>query len=147
MAQTGQIVDPYLDCNFVVEIDGILRAGFQEASGLDSTIDVTEYQEGGDKFKRKVPGQAKFSNIMLKWGSSDDHDLYDWHMQWLTGDPAAARKSGSIILRDRTGAEKKRWNFSRAWPTKWTGPSFNAIDSKIAIESMEIVHEGVFLAA
>jgi phage tail-like protein len=147
MPPTGQIVDPYLDCNFIVEIDGIVRAGFQEASGLDSTIDVTEYQEGGDKYKRKVPGQAKFSNIVLKWGSSTDHDLYDWHKQWLTGDPAAARKSGSIILRDRSGNEVIRWNFTRAWPTKWTGPTFNAIDSKIAIESIEMAHEGVFRAA
>jgi phage tail-like protein len=143
---TGQIVDPYLDSNFIVEIDGITRAGFQDASGLDSSVDVTEYQEGGDKYKRKVPGQAKFSNIVLSWGSSDDHDLYDWHLAWLQGSPAAVRKSGSIILRDRTGTEVIRWNFKRAWPTKWTGPSFNAIDSKISIEKLEIVHEGVFRA-
>jgi phage tail-like protein len=146
MPPTGTITDPYLDCNFAVEIDGIVRASFQEASGLDSSIDVTEYQEGGDKYKRKVAGQAKFSNIVLKWGSSDDHDLYDWHMAWLKADPTATRKSGSIILRDRSGNEVIRWNFTRAWPSKWTGPSFNAIDSKIAIETLEIVHEGVFRA-
>ena len=144
MAQTGQVPDPYLGCDFLVEMDGIVRAGFQEASGFDSAIDVTEYREGGDnETMRKLPAKTKFSNIVLKWGSSADHDLYDWHRQWVTGDPAAARKNGSVILRDRTGTEVIRWNFVRAWPVKWTGPSLNAKGNDIAIETLELAHEGL----
>ena len=136
--------DPYVNFNFHVEIDGILRAAFQEVSGLDSSIDVIEHREGGENItKRKIPGQVKFSNLQLKWGMTDDMDLYKWHRQWATGDPAAERKTGSIILFDRQGQEKARWDFVNGWPSKWTGPSFAAEQSDIAIESLEIAHEGI----
>lgn len=135
--------DPYTNFNFVVEIDGIQRAAFHEASGLDSSIDVIEHREGGLKPGPvlKFPGQVKFSNIMLKWGMTDDAELYDWHRQWADGDAGAPRKNGSIVLLDRQGTEKARWNFFNAWPCKWTGPSLNAESADIAIESLELAHE------
>jgi phage tail-like protein len=139
--------DPYVNFNFLVEIDGISRAAFHEAAGLDSSIDVIDHREGGENITlRKLPGQVKFSNISLKWGMSDDRDLYDWHRQWLTGDPAASRRSGSIVLLDRQGQEKARWNFSNAWPSKWTGPSFSAEASDVAVDAMELTHEGLVRA-
>jgi len=144
MAQTGQRIDPYGSYDFLVEIDGITRASFQEASGFDSSIDVTEYREGGDnETLRKLPAKTKFSNIVLKWGTADDTDLYDWHMQWIKGDPAAKRKNGSIVILDRQGNEKIRWNFTNAWPVKWTGPTFNAKGNDLAIETLELAHEGL----
>ena len=144
MAQTGQRVDPYGNYNFLVEIDGIARAAFQEASGFDSSIDVVEHREGGENTTlRKLPAMTKYSNITLKWGTADDTDLYDWHRQFVTGDPAAQRKNGSIILLDRQGQERVRWNFVNAWPAKWTGPSFNAEGNDVAIETLELAHEGI----
>jgi phage tail-like protein len=137
--------DPYTNFNFIVELDGIQRAAFHEASGLDSSIDVIEHREGGRKPGPvlKFPGQVKFSNIALKWGMTDDTALYDWHQQWAEGDADAPRKNGSIVLLDRQGAEKARWNFFNAWPCKWTGPSFNAESADIAIEALELAHEGL----
>ena len=147
MAQTGQRIDPYGNYNFLVEIDGIARAAFQEASGFDSSIDVVEHREGGENTTlRKLPAMTKYSNISLKWGTTDDRELYDWHRQWVTGDPAAKRKNGSIILLDRQGQEKLRWNFENAWPTKWTGPSFNAEGNDVSIETLELAHEGLVRA-
>lgn len=144
MAQTGARVDPYGNFNFLVEIDGIARAAFQEASGFDSSIDVTDHREGGDNITmRRLPGMTKYSNISLKWGVTDDAELYDWHMQWVKGDPAAKRKNGSVVLLDRQGNEKVRWNFFSAWPAKWTGPSFNAEGNDVAIETLELAHEGI----
>ena len=144
MAQTGQRVDPYGNYNFLVEIDGITRAAFHEASGFDSTIDVVEHREGGENTTlRKLPAMTKYSNISLKWGTADDRELYDWHRQWVTGDPAAKRKNGSIVLLDRQGQEKVRWNFVNAWPAKWTGPSFNAEGNDVSIETLELAHEGL----
>ena len=137
-------VDPYGNFNFHVEIDGITRAAFQEASGFDSAIDVIEHREGGENTTvRKLPAMTKYTNITLKWGITDDTDLYDWHRQWVTGDPAAQRKNGSVILLDRQGQEKVRWNFINAWPSKWTGPSFNAEGNDVAIETLELAHEGI----
>ena len=142
MAQTGQQVDPYGNYNFLVEIDGITRAAFHEVSGFDSTIDVIEHREGGDNLTpRKLPGMAKHSNIVLKWGLSDDIDLYKWHLDAARGN--VKRKNGSIVLLDRQGQEKMRWNFVNAWPSKWDGPDFNAEGNDVSIETLELAHEGV----
>jgi len=136
--------DPFVNFNFWIEVDGIIKAGFHEVSGLDSSIDIIEHREGGNITPGKYPGQVKYSNITLKKGVTNGRELYDWHRQWATGDPAAKRTTGSIILRDRQGNEKVRWNFTNAWPAKWTGPTLNAEGNDIAIESMELAHEGVW---
>jgi phage tail-like protein len=144
---TGERIDPYASFNFLVEIDGIVRAAFQEVSGLDSTIEVIEHREGGRNITaQKYPGQVKYSNISLKWGMAEDSDLYDWHRKWVTGDQAAKRKNGSIVVLDRKGEEKARWNFFDAWPATWNGPTFNAEGNDIAIETLELAHEGLVRA-
>ena len=142
MAQTGQRVDPYGNFNFLVEIDGITRAAFHEVSGFDSTIDVIEHREGGENTTvRKLPGMTKHSNIVLKWGLTDDTDLFNWHRDVVNG--KVQRRNGSIVLLDRQGQERMRWNFVNAWPSKWDGPDFNAEGNDIAIETLELTHEGV----
>ena len=139
---TGEIPDPYGNFNFLVELDGISRAAFQECSGFDSTIDVIEHREGGENtVLRKLPGMTKFSNIVLKWGVTDDRELYDWHRNVVQGD--IERKNGSIVMLNRKGEEVVRWNFMRAWPTKWDGPDFNAEGNDVAIETLELAHEGL----
>ena len=145
MAQTGQRVDPYGNFNFLVEIDGITRAAFHEVSGFDSTIDVIEHREGGENTTvRKLPGMTKHSNIVLKWGLADDADLYNWHRDAVNG--KVQRRNGSIVLLDRRGQEVKRWNFFNAWPSKWTGPDLTAEGNDVAIETLELAHEGLELA-
>ncbi len=78
---TGTRVDPYKSYNFLVELDGITRAGFRECSGLDSSQDPIEYREGNEKplTARKLPGLNKYSNVTLKWGITDSMELADWH--------------------------------------------------------------------
>jgi phage tail-like protein len=142
MAETGRLVDPYLNFNFWVEIDGIHRAAFHEVSGFDSTIDVIEHREGGENTTpRKLPGMTKHSNIVLKWGMTDDAELYRWHYNAVRG--IVQRKNGSIVLLDRQRQEKARWNFFLAWPSKWDGPDFNAEGNDVAIETLELAHEGL----
>ena len=73
--------DPYKSYRFLVEIDGIEQAGFSECTGLGSSVEVVEYREGGDPGAiRKLPGRASYPDIVLRWGASDSHDLYDWHL-------------------------------------------------------------------
>jgi phage tail-like protein len=140
----GDRKDPYLSYNFLVEIDGIARAGFREASGLDSTQDPVEYREGTDPFTaRKLPGLVKYSHITLKWGITDDQELLAWRQK--AADGKVERRNGSIVLMDTAGKEKLRWNFHEAWPSKWTGPSMNATGNEVAIETLEIAHEGLSL--
>ena len=97
---------------------------FASAPGLDASTDVAEYREGTEKGNtaRKLPGLNKYSNITLKWGITDDASLWDWRKKVIDG--KVERKNGSIVLMDEAGDEKLRWNFVNAWPTKWTGPTF-----------------------
>ena len=139
---TGQVKDPYGNYNFLVEIDGITRGAFQQVSGFDSTIDIIEHREGGQNTTvRKLPGMTKFSNIQLRWGITDDLQLYPWHRQAIDGD--LQRKNGSIVLLDRRGEEAARWNFFSAWPSKYDAPDLNAEGNDVAIEMLELAHEGL----
>ena len=139
---TGAMQDPYSGYNFHVEIDGISRGAFQEVTGLDSTVDVVEHREGGwNTTPHKFPGQTKHANIVLKYGMATDRDLITWHQSIVEG--TIDRRNGSVILLDRRGTEVARWNFVRAWPSKYTGPSLNATTDAIAIETLELVHEGL----
>lgn len=139
---TGTRSDPYRGYNFLVEIDGITQAGFQEVSGLDAANDAIEYREGNDlNHVRKLPGLNKYSSITLKRGITDSNELWKWYQTVADGKPE--RRNGSIVLLDDTGKEKLRWNFSNAWPSKWSGPSFNASANSVAVETLEISHEQV----
>jgi phage tail-like protein len=139
---TGDKKDPFSAFNFQLEIDGITKAAFKECLGLDAGSETVEYREGDETFtRRKLPGLAKYTNITLKRGITDDAQLWAWHQTVIDG--KTERKNGSIILLDEAGQEKLRWNIVRAWPSKWNGPSFDATTSVVAFESIEIAHEGV----
>jgi phage tail-like protein len=134
-------VDPYRGFNFLVEMDGITQAGFQEVSGLDVTTAAVDYRQGDDpNHVRKLPGGLNtYSAITLKRGITDSDELWKWRQTVIDG--KTERKNGSIVLKDESGAEKLRWNFSEAWPSKWTGPALNATSTAVAVESLEITHE------
>jgi phage tail-like protein len=135
-------VDPYRGFNFLVEIDGITQAGFQECSGLDSQTASIDYREGADQnHTRKLTGLNTFSPISLKRGVTDSDELWKWRLTAVEG--KTERKNGSVVLLDEKGAERLRWNFSNAWPSKWTGPSFNSTGNSIALETLEITHEEI----
>lgn len=135
--------DPFGNYNFMVELDGLTTAGFKECAGIESSVDSFDYREGTDpgNIARKLPGQRKASAITLKRGMTDSRALWDWHQKAVSGN--LERHSISIILRDETGAEQIRWNVKNAWPTKWTGPNLDAGASEAAIETLELVHEGI----
>jgi phage tail-like protein len=135
-------VDPYKDFNFLVEIDGIVQAGFSECSGFGSEIEIVNYREGGDaRTMRKLPGKITYPDLTLKWGITDSRELYDWHLAAINGQ--IERKNGSIILLDDAEQEQVRWNFFSAWPSKWDGPDFNAEGTGVAIETLTVSCERI----
>lgn len=134
--------DPYRTHNFRIEIDGIDRAGFREASGLETTTAPIDYREGTMGLSvQKLPGLVQQSTITLRGGITDDPSLWAWRKTVMDG--KVVRKNGSIVLLDEAGEERLRWNFVDAWPSKWTGPALNATGNEVAIESLEITHEGL----
>jgi phage tail-like protein len=139
---TGERDDPFGTFNFLVEIDGVTRAGFSECSGITMETDPIEYRNGNEDITvRKLPGLKKFGNITLKRGFTKDKGLWDWRKKVLDGQ--TERQSGSITLLNEARQASVRWNFREAWPRKLDGPTFNAKTNEAAIETLEIVCEGV----
>jgi phage tail-like protein len=163
MAITGIRSDPLPAFNFFVSLidtssvlatigtiastanNFLVGGGFSECSGLESTMQVEEYAEGGEnRYVHKFPTRMTHSNIMLKRGITPlAEDLWNWHMDYVNGN--GKRRDGVIVLCDELRLPLKTWTFSRGLPLKWTGPTLNAAQSTIAIESLEIMHEGLRL--
>lgn len=140
--ETGKRINPFMNFNFILEIDGITQASFKECSGLSISTEAVDYREGGDNLGvKKLVGKTTYSEITLKWGMTDSTEMWEWRKSVLDG--SIERKNGSIVLLDQTGTEKVRWNFVSAWPSKWEGPSLDATANDVALETLTIVHEGL----
>jgi phage tail-like protein len=134
--------DPYKVFKFRVEIDGLTSAAFSEVSGLDSETVVIEYRTGSERNSvRKLAGLTKYPNIVLKRGITQDVELWNWRKSVIDGN--VDRRNGSIVLLDDSGQEQVRWNFLNGWPCKLQGPHLNAHGNDVAIETLEISHEGL----
>jgi phage tail-like protein len=143
MAETGKREDPYRSFNFLVEIDNAPVAGFSEVSGLSQDGDVIEYREGSDVplTVRKLTGLRKFANITLKRGYTTGRDLWRWRLNILNG--RTDRRNGSIVLLDEERNRVVEWQFENGWISKYEGPMLNAKGNEVAIETVEICHEGL----
>jgi len=143
---TGDRHDPFLSFNFAVEIDGIIVSGFNDVSGLQAEIEVQEYREGGvNEYIHKRAGPARYpSSLVLKRGITDSTQLWSWFCDVLQGN--IQRKSLDVVLMDSSGADQRRWTLRNAYPVKWTGPELKAQSSEVAIESLELAHEGLIFA-
>ena len=142
--------DPYGGYNFIVTINGVSNDGkmakgsFTEASGLEVEVAPIEYRNGSEDITvRKLPGLKKFTNITLKRGITGDIEFWNWIRTAMKGQ--ILRAEGSVVLQDENQQEVMRWNFRRGWPCKHTGPGLNATNNEIAMETLEICHEGLEL--
>ena len=135
-------MDPITGYSFRVEIDGITRAGFKDCSGLEASQEANIYREGTDRGMtlRKIPGMVTYGDITLSRGVTTDSELWTWRRTIMGGVPD--RRNLSIVLMNEQGEDAIRWNVRHAWPTKWTGPSMDATSDEVAIETLELTHEG-----
>lgn len=146
MPATGSRNDAFTAFNFLVAIDNVTVAGFHEVSGLTTETDAIDYRNGDEEnIVRKLPGLKKVTPIVLKRGYTDSIELWEWRKKVLDG--KTERQSGSVVLLDEARQPVLRWNFREGWPSKWEGPSLNAKNNEVAIETLEIQHEGLVLDA
>ena len=138
--------DPFRGYNFRIELEKTPVAAFRECSGLSLTTDAVDYREGTDQplSVRKLTGLRKYTNITLKRGYTDNKDLWNWYKNILNG--VTDRRNGAIVLQDEQHNDVLRWEFENGWICKWEGPTLNATGNDVAIENIEICHEGVVLA-
>lgn len=136
--------DPHRVFRFLVEIQGLVQAGFNEASVPDTSTDVVEYREGNEATRmRKLSGLTKYSNITLKTGTTDSLELFDWRKLVIDGKMKDARRNIAIIMMDEEGNPAARWEFENAWPIKYDPADLSAKGNDVAIEVLEIAHEGM----
>ena len=137
--------DPYLNFNFLVELDGDRVAGFREVELPEGRIDVVAYRDGSDKTSnaRLLPGRVEFGPLVLRRGFTGDTTLYDWWHSVSQG--SLDRRDVDVTLLDETGQPVARWHLRRAWPTKYASSDLNALGNDVVIETLELTHEGIEL--
>lgn len=137
---------PLLNYRYRVEIAGLVVAGFSEVSGLEQEIEVEEYKEGGMDFVHKLPNGIKYANLVLKRGISNSPQLRLWYQAVVKAVtyrlPLPKSPVIYISIIDASGEEQVRFLVKSAYPIKWSGPQLNATGSEVAIEALEIAHEG-----
>ncbi len=135
--------DPYRGYNFVLEIDKVARGTFAEVGGLSAEGDAVDYREGSDLQSnvRKLTGLRKYTNITLKRGYTADKSLWQWYMNIVNG--VADRRNVTIVLMNEARQPVLRWNAEAAWINKIEGPGLKASGNEVAMESVELVHEGL----
>ncbi len=129
--------------HFQVEWGGA-RIGFTEVSGLSTETEVIEYRQGSspEYHKTKMPGMQKFGNITLKRGTFDsDNDYYKW---WNTVKlNTIERRDMTISLLNENHEPVMVWKIKNAWPSKVQSTDLKSDGNEVAIETLEIVHEGL----
>ncbi len=134
----------------------LLFGGFSEVQGLDADLEIETYQEGGlNTNTHKFMKHAKQSNLIFKKGVTNSTSIWDWHNQ-VIANVEIPRKSGLVVLYERNGlglagaglplvdrTPVAMWMFNRGLPEKVKGPQLNAQGNQIAIETLEISHEGL----
>jgi phage tail-like protein len=140
---TAERRDPYRSFNFQLEIDGVPLGAFSEVSGLTAEGDAVDYRDGVDVQQnvRKLPGLRKYTNITLKRGYTQDKSLWQWYENIVNGQPD--RRDVTIVLLNEARQAVLRWHAENAWINKIEGPSLKAAGNEIAMESVELVHEGL----
>ena len=126
---------------FELDIQGQSVGFFTEVTGLSAEVETLTYSEGGmNEFQHRLPTRVKYPNLVLKRGMTTKSDLQRWFQKSHT---QAERTSISLTMLDQSGETLRTWSFVNAYPVKWTGPNFNVAQSAVAVEAIEIAHEGL----
>ncbi len=137
--------DPYSAFNFLVSFGpdpSEIVGSFSEVSGLGVEIEPIEYRNGSEDITvRKIPGLKKFPNVVLKRGIIGDLGLWEWVKAAMDG--TRDQRTVVIQLLDESREAVMAFKLTNAWPVKWEGPSLNATANEVAIETLELCHEGL----
>lgn len=118
---------------------------FQEVKGLGADLEVTAYPEGGvNDHVHQLPVRHTWSRISLRRGVVRDPGLWSWYQAGLM-QSLGARRDGTIILMTPAGTPALSWTFQGGIAAKWVGPEMNAMNNAVAIEALEIAHQGLIV--
>jgi phage tail-like protein len=136
--------DPLPVFSFLVELGGMGgQAFFKNVSGLRYETEVVPVRAGGvNDTTYNLVGATKWTNLVLKQGFTKSSKLIEWRQEWMTG-KKMHRLGGTITQLDAALKPKAKWTFVRGWPCKWEIAEFDASKSELAIETLEIAHDGL----
>ncbi len=135
--------DPLPVFCFKVQWDLGGEAFFKSVSGLRYETEIVPVREGGaNDTTFNLIGATKWSPLVLKQGFTNSSALLKWREEWIRGNKMT-RLSGTVIQLDTALQAKASWQFFRGWPSKWEISEFDATKSELAIETLEIAHEGL----
>ena len=141
-AEQSANVWPMPKFHFMVKWNDV-QMSFQEVSGLDAQSEEIKYRAGDSKVYSvvKMPGLIKFGNVTMKKGIfKGNNKLWEWFKKIKMN--TIERTDVTISLLDESDTPTVTWKLKNAWPTKVTGTDLKAEGNEVAIESIEIVHEG-----
>jgi phage tail-like protein len=129
--------------SFVIEVDGSPMAAFTECTLPTLEIETQDQKEGGqNEYTHVLPVRRKSGRVVMKRGLTASQDLMNWYKDLLSGQVKPATYSLSVVMYDSMKSEVARWNFEKAIPVKWTGPTLKSDTGAVAIETLEfVVHE------
>src|SRR6185436_14477490 len=131
-----------------IEMTGTVETFFKSVSGLRSETEVIPVRAGGaNDTTFNLVGSTKWAPLVLKQGFCSGSKLLEWREAWLTPGKDMVRSSGTIILLDTALTPKAAWKFHQGWPTKWDMSEWDEGKNELAIESIEIAHNGLEVVA
>ena len=124
-------------------LPGNVETYFKSVSGLRYETEVIPVRAGGaNDTTFNLVGGMKWSPLVLKQGFTSSSALLQWREKWTSGEEMT-RSGGSIIQLDTALQPQAQWDFVRGWPSKWEIGEFDASKNELAIETLEISHEGL----
>jgi phage tail-like protein len=142
MSESGKRADPFPAFRFTIVFDDLPPGGFSDCTGLQMETEVQEYPEGGlNTHTHKFPGRSKVSAVTLKRGIVN-RVLWDWFHDQTNG--IVKPRSCTILVHDQSGGEDlMEFQLQKAFPTKWIGPELSASQNNLAVETLELAHQGL----
>jgi phage tail-like protein len=142
---TGARNDPAANYHFRLDISELPDvANFTECSGLEMQVKFDEVREGGNNlFVHRLPTRVEYGNLVLKRGLVRRNELFTWCASILSQNRVKRQDVTLHLIDPGTKSTLVSWTFLNAYPVKWSGPSFRANGSEVAIESLELAHEGL----
>ena len=136
---------PPVGFHFEVNFSGISEDSkdyrFQSVSGLSVDIETEEFAEGGEnRFKHKLPVRTKFPNLVLKRGMLVGSEVISWCRNAIENFVFEPAENITVKLLDEKHEPLVTWNIVHVYPVKWTVEDFNAEESKVVIESIELAY-------
>jgi phage tail-like protein len=144
MATSADRNDPLPVFSFLVELSiGGNQAFFKGVSGIRYETESVPVRAGGvNNTTYNLVGAVKWANLVFKQGFTKSSQMMKWREDWMVG-KTMSRYPGTITMLDTALKAQAQWSFTRGWPCKWDISELDASKSEIAIESLEIAHDGL----